>query len=534
MSDRELTLPPLGARVRDFTRRLGIAGFWAWWTRELDALAPAAPRAALTRRRMRPVLEFASDHATLWRPGMVDGRPVMLEATSISLVGDAAANTAAGRAALAPLSRIVYGAPAAVPRVVISLPAHDVLRKKIVLPAAVEENFRQALAYDLDRHTPFKPEELYFDAAIVDRDMQRNTITVDLATVRRAAVDPALRHVASWGGEVAAVVPEPPSRAARSRHNLLPAEARTSASFWRRWQLWVPLAVLVTLVFAAVAIPLWQKRDYAMQLAVLADQARARAAVSETLRAQLNATVGDYNTALERKYAFPGALQVVGTVSQLLPDDTWLTQFEIKTTAKGKDLQRELLMRGETANAGRLVQLFEESQLFTLAGQRGPTTKIQPGPGEIFDLGAQLKPHAPPAPLVLAVSDKPADPPTAPAESANALVAPTAPVPASSQAAQPSPVPSAPAPQVTQTSKAAPAVSPPAQASQPSPASSSAPAAAPSQVPSGGHAMPVTTSTPATSPPELRAQPAGGVSPPPAAPAPAAAKAPMGGSGRAP
>jgi hypothetical protein len=35
------------------------------------------------------------------------------------------------------------------------------------LPAAVEQDLKQALAYDLDRHTPFKPDELHFDAAVV-------------------------------------------------------------------------------------------------------------------------------------------------------------------------------------------------------------------------------------------------------------------------------------------------------------------------------------------------------------------------------
>ena len=81
-------------------------------------------------------------------------------------------------------------------------------------------------------------------------------------------------------------------------------------------------------------------------------------------------------------------------MSRVLPDDTWLTQFEMKSIAKGKETQREILVRGETANAGRLVQLFEESPLFAQAAPRSPTTKIQPGPGEIFDLGAQLKPLA--------------------------------------------------------------------------------------------------------------------------------------------
>ena len=101
MADRELTLPAYGARMRELARRTGLAGFCEWWTRELAALVPAAPRAALARRRMRPVIAFAGDHATLWRPAMEQGTPVMRAATTIPLVGDAAAAAAEGRAAMA-------------------------------------------------------------------------------------------------------------------------------------------------------------------------------------------------------------------------------------------------------------------------------------------------------------------------------------------------------------------------------------------------------------------------------------------------
>ena len=38
-----------------------------------SALVPTRPRAALARRRMRPVLVFDGDHATLWIPGMDGG-----------------------------------------------------------------------------------------------------------------------------------------------------------------------------------------------------------------------------------------------------------------------------------------------------------------------------------------------------------------------------------------------------------------------------------------------------------------------------
>jgi hypothetical protein len=100
-------------------------------------------------------------------------------------------------------------------------------------------------------------------------------------------------------------------------------------------------------------------------------------------------------------------MQILEDVTRLLPDDTWLTQLEVRTSGRGKDMQRELLFRGESANAGRLVTLLEDSRLFTQAAPRSPTTKIQPGPGEIFDLGAQMKPLPSPAPIALAALDKP-------------------------------------------------------------------------------------------------------------------------------
>ena len=125
-------------------------------------------------------------------------------------------------------------------------------------------------------------------------------------------------------------------------------------------------------------------------------------------------------------------------------------------------------LRGESANAGRLVTLLEESKLFVEAAPRSPTTKIQPGPGEIFDLGAQVAPIPPPPPLQIASTSAevpapgtppPATPPppaAAPAPPTAAATTPamapaTAPpnaaaTPASPQAAAPAPPPASAAP----------------------------------------------------------------------------------------
>jgi len=222
-------------------------------------------------------------------------------------------------------------------------------------------------------------------------------------------------------------------------------------------------------------LPVWQKREYAIALNGIAAQAMQQAAVSESLRTQLERQTGDYNFALERKYAYPGAVRVLEDVTHLLPDDTWLTQLELKNVSRGKDAQRELSLRGESANAGRLVTLLEDSKLFTQAAPRSPTTKIQPGPGEIFDVAAQLKPLPQPAPVTLAAAEKPPAPaaPRAPA----AAPAP-APTPSAAAPATPPPAPAA-APTASAARPSTPSPRAPAPVSNTPPP----PAVAPAQVP---------------------------------------------------
>ena len=141
------------------------------------------------------------------------------------------------------------------------------------------------------------------------------------------------------------------------------------------------------------------------------EDARQRAETADALRQQLERFQRDYNFVLAKKYAYPNSVQVLDDVTRILPDDTWLTQFELKTSFKGKERQREMLLRGESANAGKLIGLLEESKLVEQAALRSPTTKIQPGPGEVFDLGAQLRTLPPPSPApVVPVAGTPGAP----------------------------------------------------------------------------------------------------------------------------
>src|SRR5260221_13937422 len=168
-------LNTLRLRLRDVAYRLGLPRFWRWWVGELSPLVPAAPRGALQRRRARPIIEFDEGEAIVWRPELVDGALKLTRVAAVPLTGDQAATKAAGRAAVSTLAQLMQApssSPGA-PRVTVALPPRQMLRKQLVLPTAVEENLLRTLAYDLDRHTPFRPDQVYFDATVIGRDLAR-------------------------------------------------------------------------------------------------------------------------------------------------------------------------------------------------------------------------------------------------------------------------------------------------------------------------------------------------------------------------
>jgi general secretion pathway protein L len=452
-------------RLRDAANRAGLLRFWRWWMSELGPLLPDAWRAALQRRFTRPVIEFANGEVLIWRPEFSNTATRLALAETVSLIGDAAAVLAAGRAAVARLARTASGG-IAMPRVAVALGPRQVLRKELVLPAAVEDNLAQTLGYDLDRHTPFRPEQLYFDAVVVGRDTGKKTIRVDWAAALKTVVDDACKQVRDWGAVPVSVVPGPPAPGG-TRLNLIPGTARVRPLQWGRWQVWVPLAAVAVVALAAVAVPLVQKRQYAIALIAANAEAAQRAQAADAVRQQLDSMQNEYNYILARKYAYPSIVHLLDEVTRVLPDDTWLTQFELKSSGRGKDAQRDVYLRGETADAGKLIALLEDSQLVEQAAPRSPTTKIQGASGEVFDLSARLRTLALPAPVAVAMADAPA-----------ALPPPSPPPPA--QAASPEPTPAAPttatpAGDAAPPAAAASAAAPPAAAPAPSqPASSPA------------------------------------------------------------
>lgn len=454
-----------------------VTGFWRWWRDELVQLLPMTVRSRLQHRQLLPVVVYGETQWELWTPSLEDGRAARVKQTTLDMTGEPETRTAEARVAMVRLASPVA----------LSLPASMILRRTLTLPAALEENLKQALAYDLDRHTPFRGDELYFDAQVVGRNTARSEIQVALAAVQRAPADRIMAQLRDAGAEIVALSADSPANI-ESKLNLLPTEDRPSWQPWQRWAVIGGAALIVLLLIAAIALPVWQKRSYAIKLRQQADAAHIQAMEVDRLHNELDRLVADYDFVPERKEAYPSTVHILDEITKLLPDDTWLTQMEVKNTTGSKEMRREVFLRGESAHASRLVTSLEESGLVTQAAPRSPITAIRGSSGtegEMFDIGAQIKRLPAPERVAVVTEGKvaaPPGPPPAPAKPVPPPVVPAVTPPPSSAAATPAGnVPSAPSP---------PPATPAAPAAKAAPPTAPAPAAAAKTAPASAPAAP--------------------------------------------
>ena len=75
----------------------------------------------------------------------------------------------------------------------------DVLGKTVSLPLAAERELDQALAFEMDRETPFTAEELYWTHRVIEADRQNGRLSVRLWLIQKASLDPLLTDLAAVG-----------------------------------------------------------------------------------------------------------------------------------------------------------------------------------------------------------------------------------------------------------------------------------------------------------------------------------------------
>ncbi len=344
-----------------------VRDFFRWWFGQLADLLP---------QRLRRSDPTVAD-ATVITPVAAEDGSFAAIAVGLRRNGKETllGHFALGAAGLAELPR-ASGKPA-----VLRLGEAEVLGKTLMLPLAAEREIDQALAFEMDRETPFTAEELYWNHRILAADRQTGRISVRLLVIPKAKLDPLIAILGQTGlPPVRAEIADGPDAG-----SWLPLDGDGRPVHPGASRLIRPAAACcAVLALAAVAVPFVRQSTTMAGLDRELVSGRAAAAEAESLRREIRQLSGSADLVEKERNTVGQPLAVLAAVTGVMPDDSYLTEMELR--------QRKLTLSGRSAAAARLIGAFAGDAEFRNPAFAAPVTRIEALHQEIFTIIAEVAP----------------------------------------------------------------------------------------------------------------------------------------------
>ncbi len=332
-----------------------IGDFLRWWGQQLLSLLPASGA--------RPGDAVI---AVLRAPGLVE-----------LIVRRRGKEGALGRFALDPAGIAALRAARGSRRapVLLRLPAGMLLAQPVVLPLAAERDPERVLRYEMDRLTPFAADELFWTASVVRRDRARAQLHLRLALVPRAQLAPVLEGLAQAGLHPGAL--EGP---AGERIEL----AGRHGGRWRQRAASGLAAACVLLAVAAAAVPFALQSRESRRIERRIATLRPAVEQAEALRRGIATTAAGIDVLASQRARVGNPLAVLAALTDILPDDTVLTDLGMR--------QRVITLSGQAASAARLIPALAADPAFRDPAFAAPVTRNETTRGEGFSIRAEAAP----------------------------------------------------------------------------------------------------------------------------------------------
>jgi len=263
---------------------------------------------------------------------------------------------------------------------VLLLAESDVLRIDVVMPVAAETNLRQALAYEMDRHTPFQAEEVFYDWRVLKRDRDAGQLKLELVVVPREAVEADIELLKRLGVPPTGV--DVALREGTLGVNLLPDALRYRIVNQRARTNLLAAAVTVLLLVLVMVQSLLLREHQLDAIKAAIKDVRAEAVAVQQINKQIDDASEAADFLQNHKTDNGYKTEMLAELTRILPQDTYLDRL----TLQADNVQ----MQGKSGNAQALIELVNASPMFENASFRGPTRLDPRSKKEIFDLNAKV------------------------------------------------------------------------------------------------------------------------------------------------
>ncbi len=259
------------------------------------------------------------------------------------------------------------------------------LFKPLELPSAAATFLDGVVRAQIDRLTPWLPQDAAFGTS-KPAEAGAGRIVVAVAATAKAMLLPYVKALAPFGIRSVTVTTLLPD--ARNAETVQVFEENTGGlrdvPRTRRILVFALTATLLIALTAMVASSTIGDRLQARQ-----DELASRIAARRSAALAARSNIADPTTLAERALAMrknesPAGVLVLETLSEILPDHTYVTEMRIEADT--------LRITGFTRDAPALIRLMEQSRRFTHATFFAPTTRAPSDPGDRFNIEARILP----------------------------------------------------------------------------------------------------------------------------------------------
>ncbi len=278
--------------------------------------------------------------------------------------------TAAGMAAL----RLALGNRKA--PLLVRVPPAEMLERPVTLPLAAERDIGRVLAYDMDRMTPFTADEVFWTHSLGERDRARDRLTARVLIVPKAPLLPLFGALERAGLAPVALEAAAPLR--RIKLNRAPSPRDR----WQRRGLGLGGAIVGALALTAIALPFVRQSAERRRIEAEIEASRPRVQAVEALRRDLAARAGSVDVVAAERTRVGDALGVLAALTEILPDDTYLSSLSLH--------QGRIEMTGQSDAAARLIAALSADPAIRNPAFAAPVTRIATGRADFFSIHAEI------------------------------------------------------------------------------------------------------------------------------------------------
>ena len=325
-----------------------LAGFMRWWLGELGFLIPVRIRDFLTAPSEYRVLRLNDGRLSL--DHLIGSNSTELAHFTLD---EPAPSPGSGDERLSE------------PPLALALNRDLALKRMVRLPAAMEENLYQAMGYEMDRLTPFRPDQVYYGVHISERLTTTRQILVELVLTPRQRLDDLLNDLTRQGWQPAVVYLA--DDGAPGHYNLLPDHYRTKTVSWPRIANWSLGAVIATILLMMTFLPLFTASAAITRLESETGKLSKQAKEVEALREENEKLTRKSSFLQDKKFTEPAMVDMLEELSQLIPDATWLDGLQYR--------DHRVVIQGHSPSASTLIEALETSAYFGKVNFLSPVTK---------------------------------------------------------------------------------------------------------------------------------------------------------------